>query len=300
MITHRLKQTALVLLYAFSILSCAPDLIVRNVSHTPACPKTSDNITFTAQVENAGNRPAGASVLSFRIGGESSPPTYPVPALAPGASYTVTRQLVLGTAQPYTNTVIADINNSVAETNEANNQGVEHYSVGCCIPPYAPAYWNNNATIRSHNNCYNYGNNKRTDTFAQPGRAAGAQYTKPITCQKVIQAALADGLVQLPSSGNCPSAKDKIALVVAPCVAPGCTSPFYSGNDYHWYRQDENGMWSHKPGGTPAKNLDNSGNPIPNPETANRCSPSLCYSQFCGYFCSCSDSAQGQGHETIQ
>ncbi len=171
---------------------------------------------------------------------------------------------------------------------------------GCCsVPPYSPSYWNDGGTVQDHNNCYNYGNNKRTDTFAQPGRAAAAQYSMPITCTGVYNAALADGLKPLPASGVCSCNKDKIAFVVAPCVAPGCTAPFYSGNDYHWYRLDSGGMWSHKPGGTQATNVDNSSNPISNPETANRCG-AYCYSEFCGYFCSCSDSVQGNGHEKIQ
>ncbi|MEQ8214119.1 MAG: hypothetical protein ABRQ35_09505, partial [Smithellaceae bacterium] len=45
---------------------------------------------------------------------------------------------------------------------------------GCCnIPPYSPAFWNDGGTVQLNNNCYNYGNNKRTDTFAQPGRRSG-------------------------------------------------------------------------------------------------------------------------------
>ena len=40
--------------------------------------------------------------------------------------------------------------------------------------------------------------------------------------------------------------------------------------DYHWYRKGPDGMWTHKPGGTQATNLDNSGDLISNPETADR------------------------------
>jgi len=66
-----------------------------------------------------------------------------------------------------------------------------------------------------------------------------------------------------------------VALVMAP------------GVDYHWYRQDSNGMWSHKPGNTASTNIDASGLPITNPENANRDysgSGGPNYSQFCGYF----------------
>ncbi len=160
----------------------------------------------------------------------------------------------------------------------------------CSIPPYSPAYWNDGGlgTIQPHNNCYNYGNNKRTDTFAQPGRASGILLSwGDMQCSKVMNAAIADGLQALPASGVCPGNRDKVALVVDP------------GTDYHWYRLGSDGMWSHKPGGGEATNLDNSGNTISNPETANRCGTWLCYTDFCGYLCSCSDDDQGQGHENI-
>lgn len=149
-------------------------------------------------------------------------------------------------------------------------------------PAYEPNYWNVNTTIRYNNNCYNYSNNKRTDTFAQPGRYAGIiNYTMSVAAVK--SAALADGLVETTSSATSSEGKTKIALVVAP------------GVDYHWYRQDSNGRWSHKPGSTSATNLDNSGVTISNPETANRGA----YTQFGGYFFTPSDSVQGQGKATI-
>jgi hypothetical protein len=153
----------------------------------------------------------------------------------------------------------------------------------CCgLPTYTPAFWNSTWTVRWNNNCYNYSNNKRTDTFAQPGRASGSAVTD-MHCPAVHAAAAADGIPALPASGACQSSRCKIALVV---------SPFH---DYHWYRLDRNGLWTHKPGHTAATNLDNSNHPITNPETADRGK----YTDFCGYFCSCSDSTEGAGHEKI-
>jgi len=162
---------------------------------------------------------------------------------------------------------------------------------GCCKRPiYQPAFWNDGGTIQRNNNCYNYGNNKRTDTFAQPGRATGAMYPLPIACVGVYNAAKVDGLEPLTASGTCPknrcSEQDKVALVV---------SPVAWFNDYHWYRQDKSNMWSHKPGRTRATDLDNSGNPISSPETANR----GLYTDFCGYMCSCSNDQEGNGREKI-
>ena len=162
---------------------------------------------------------------------------------------------------------------------------VATHAACCSVPSYTPSFWNDGGVIQGNNNCYNYSNNRRTDTFAQPGRAAGAMWTS-LTCPNVHAAATADGLEPVAAATACPSKKCRLALVVDP-DAPG--------RDYHWYRQDANGMWTHKPGGTQATNLDNSSNPITNPETADRGG----YIHFCGYFCACSSSTEGNGHENI-
>jgi hypothetical protein len=42
-----------------------------------------------------------------------------------------------------------------------------------CLPKYEPGVWNDNNGIQQSNNCYNYGRDKQTNTFAQPARAQG-------------------------------------------------------------------------------------------------------------------------------
>lgn len=123
-------------------------------------------------------------------------------------------------------------------------------------PKYEPEKWNDNNGIQL-NNCYNYACNIQTGTYAQPGQATGNRYSS-IDCNEVSDGAVSDGLTKQDCDQMCPNCCHKVALVVAP------------GYDYHWYRQDDNGMWSHKPGGTPVTNLDNSGNPINDPRTADR------------------------------
>jgi hypothetical protein len=59
------------------------------------------------------------------------------------------------------------------------------------------------------------------------------------------------------------------------------------GVDYHWYRLDNNGKWSHKPGWSNATDVDAAGNPITNPEAASRDYSSgggPNYRVFCGYY----------------
>lgn len=136
-----------------------------------------------------------------------------------------------------------------------------------CAPLYEPKWWNDGGSRQLHNNCYNYATNYRTDTFAQPGRAAGAMYTA-LTCASVKPAAVKDELIDSPAAdNNCPQEGHLVALVIAP------------GWDFHWYRKGRNGYWSHKPGGTPVTNLDNGGVTIPDPRTANR-GP---YTNFCTF-----------------
>jgi len=108
----------------------------------------------------------------------------------------------------------------------------------CAAPAYEPDFWNYYMEILRNNNCYNYSNNKRTDTFAQPGKAAGQMYTA-LTCEAVEPAAIADGILKLEGT-DCPNNEMKIALVVAPDF------------DYHWYRLDTSGYWTHKPGAIPS------------------------------------------------
>ena len=138
-----------------------------------------------------------------------------------------------------------------------------------CAPLYEPAWWNDGwaGQRQPNNNCYNYATNYRTDTFAQPGEAAGAKYAT-ITCPDVLAGAVADALIDNPGADNkCPPEGHLVALVVGP------------GWDYHWYRKGRNGYWSHKPGGTAATNLDNSGVLISDPRTADRGS----YTDFCTF-----------------
>jgi len=137
-------------------------------------------------------------------------------------------------------------------------------------PKYEPNRWNDNDGIQFTNNCYNYACNLQNGTYAQPGRSTGNQYAA-LTCNEVIKGALSDGLHASTDVAACGSRCHKVALVVAP------------NWDFHWYRLDENGTWSHKPGGTQATNLDNSGNLITDPRTADR----GFYTEFCGFFCVC-------------
>ena len=171
-------------------------------------------------------------------------------------------------------------------------------------PAYDPALWNSKKNIRETHNCFSYAMNvhdpKQIEAchttkdcyvpFHQPGYAANHdnfQDSKLKTCPKMLgrifgdnpsieRASLQKGhLIQFHQ--RCPSATSKIAIVVDP------------DEDYHFYRQDSNGMWSHKPGGTAVTNKDASGRPIYNPALCDRNynekSSKLNYDVFCSFFC---------------
>lgn len=141
-----------------------------------------------------------------------------------------------------------------------------------CLPQYNPAPWNDANGVQYNNNCYNYACDIVTGTFAQPGLASGNMYSS-IDCAEVGSGAQSDGLapVNCDTGCGCSDCCHQVALVIWP------------GRDFHWYRKDRDGRWSHKPGGTEATNLDNSGNIITDPRTADRGN----YTVFCGCYCVC-------------
>ena len=63
------------------------------------------------------------------------------------------------------------------------------------------------------------------------------------------------------------------------------------GSTFHFYRQNKDGTWSHKPGTLPITREDANGLPIYSPYTANRDytkpndSDPINYTEFCGYYC---------------
>ena len=140
---------------------------------------------------------------------------------------------------------------------------------GCPGRVFNPAQWNYQP-VQRRNNCYNYATNIRTDTFAQPGRGSGQRHSAH-TAENVYSACLRDGLIpirelssrQIPSGGRyC-----VIALVIWP------------GEDFHFMRMDADGLWSQKNGRGPARNYDDSNNPISDPRYCDR-GP---YSVFAGF-----------------
>lgn len=170
-------------------------------------------------------------------------------------------------------------------------------------PEYKPIKYNKTRRIRHSHNCFAYAfdhidippldkcNEKICPiSFHQPGTKSGFPKWNKVRgkrCPDLISRLRADvpGIVSSTFTERCPDKHSKIALVVAP------------ESDYHFYRQDSNGYWSHKPGSMPATNLDASGHPIYDPALANRLymntstdtkindGDSINYDTFCTYMC---------------
>ncbi len=151
----------------------------------------------------------------------------------------------------------------IAEDSELKNLVIAQ---ACVIAntAYNPGFWNVQP-VQSKNNCYNYAMNFLSNTFAQPGRKTGHMYTS-LDCTSVGNGASSDGC-----KPTCSGSSKLVALVIWP------------GHDFHWYRRHSEGFWGHKPGSTPARNVDNSSRLI----NGTTLTPANCdrgpYTIFCGY-----------------
>ena len=148
------------------------------------------------------------------------------------------------------------------------------------------------------NNCYSYSMNEqiplgwRTDKL-QPGDLSSGKYSEQ-TCESIIQHVREDysskDIREIKLNSQIECNRYKIALVLS-----NNSKDF----DYHFYRQDLNGDWSHKAGDNPISNIDASGNKITDPKIANRNynktddvdDDNNDYNIFCGYYSVRNDSS---------
>ena len=151
-------------------------------------------------------------------------------------------------------------------------------------PVYNFNYWEEN---KLYANCYIYAMDVITSTVGgvNPGHYGGGEITfedlsKSNICSLMYTGTKNDGpylgngrSIRSSSKNEKPRSNEyKVAIVIAP------------GVDYHWYVQNSDGYWSHKPGTTSCTKVDASGNFITDPQTANRNYSYANYSKFCGYY----------------
>ena len=68
-------------------------------------------------------------------------------------------------------------------------------------------------------------------------------------------------------------------------VDPKTKNSHHDAADYHFYRQNPDGTWSHKPGGNAVSHVDANQCPIKNPHVSNRDYGNINYSSSCSFFC---------------
>lgn len=164
-------------------------------------------------------------------------------------------------------------------------------------PTFAPEEYNGDKAIRHSHNCFAQAMNVRDKEriqscrekgdchFHVPGKTKGhPEFSGKLgkTCGDVLARTMADvPQGQLIDYANkCRPGFSKVGVVVD------------EENDLHQQRQDNNGWWSHKPGGRPVTNLDAAGAKIWAPHLASRYYPAeypgntgLNQDSFCSQMC---------------
>ena len=154
--------------------------------------------------------------------------------------------------------------------------------------------FNDNSHTRESHNCYSYFLNLHSNKAkeickteynienycrrSQPGYASGYPQLekKDFNCKEIMKRTLDDNpkMLKTKKKKSCPPNFYKGAVVVAP------------GEDYHYYRLNDEGVWTHKPGYKPSTLYDAKNNIITDPAKADRnYGPELNYTDFCGYTC---------------
>jgi len=160
-------------------------------------------------------------------------------------------------------------------------------------PQFDPDKYNKKKGLKESQNCFAYAfdytqlpkkpnctEESCSVPFPQPGRASGYPKWSKIKgkrCPDLNARVMGDvkGAKITAFENKCPKGMTKIAAVTD------------EDEDYHFYRQDSNGYWSHKPGATDVTHLDATKRLIYDPQLARRKyeDSGLDYNNFCGYMC---------------
>ena len=152
------------------------------------------------------------------------------------------------------------------------------------------------------NNCYSYAFNdivslQDRDEKLQPGELSGGKYESE-TCESIVSHFMRDYPERkirrsfLEEEIECDRYKIGLAIASDP-----------DNFDYHFYRQDLDGLWSHKPGENDVINVDASHKNMTDPQNSDRDYTKYIteeddeeynYDIFCGYF-----SLQTDSHNTL-
>ena len=139
-------------------------------------------------------------------------------------------------------------------------------------PEYEPDKWNNDKVL-CDNNCYSYALDEMMDENGlQPGYSQDkyvSRYSENYNSE-ILELVLSDGRIKKPTLLNKLGFGKKGYYELYLIFGTYIDDYGRLAHDYHWYRQDKGGLWSHKPGYTgKVKRFDASGSIIKNPVKAN-------------------------------
>lgn len=150
-------------------------------------------------------------------------------------------------------------------------------------PDYTPKAWNSDPVLKKNHNCYAYVLDdliQGRENKPQPGSWSNilpdeSRVEKYKSCPEMLERVMADNgsIYPVEESEVCQSGFYKGYLVLDP------------GKDYHFYRQDSNGYFSHKRGKLDVEDKDAARNRIEVPRLANKNYGEYNYTESCGYFC---------------
>ncbi len=182
---------------------------------------------------------------------------------------------------PYLVALISESNKNIANPNNDDDLLISPMSGS--EPKYEPNKWNNNYNIKDTHNCYAYALNKIVSNRLgkpQPGYYSRFPHLKDkdYACNVFLKRLKKDipSLYVTKFNGKCKKNYYKAFIAF---------DPKKNDHDYHFYRQDSNGKWSHKPGRTNVVNTDADNKEIYNPLLANRDYKHYNYSTPCFFFC---------------
>lgn len=153
---------------------------------------------------------------------------------------------------------------------------IETYPTNGEEPDYQPDKWVENQT---YNNCYAYAldnlkvRHRKPQPAEQPSPIYTCQHLKQWIDRDLIdQTGRKYSLLAGQNEQLCPKGHHQIYLV-------------HNEDDYHFYRLDSDGLWSHKPGSSEVTRLDGNGELITNPSMASHNYNNFNYDRQCGFLC---------------
>ena len=209
------------------------------------------------------------------------------------------------------------LENRMNSNNRRNNQRNNHHSnddTRKSYPVYSRKKWNKNKMVKRGHNCYTYFLDKISKEVIQDCREKHglSKYdTKQTRSRKIRkrkpcgkpQPGYYAGMERYPKNETSCEHLHKRIIADNPDIYPVefngkklpaqmCNDEEYAGalvvhpnKTYHFYRQDGDGSWSHKPGSLQTTKNDASGKPITNPKYADRTYKNFDYSDFCSFYC---------------